>query len=276
MPTLPPEGAVPPSQQPHQAREVAESFGVDPERYDRARPRYPDALVAAVLDAAAGASVVDVGIGTGIVARQFRAAGCSVLGVEADARMAAWAREHGGFEVEVARFEDWDPAGRAFDAVVSGQTWHWIDPAAGAVRAARALRAGGRLAAFWNVDQPSSEVAEAFDAVYRRVLPGSLAAGQWAAPGESRYGGLTTRAADGIRASGAFGDPQEWHFGWERTWTRDQWLDQLPTTGGHTRLPAARLAEVLAGVAEAVDAMGGAFTMRYTAVVVAAERRLSA
>jgi SAM-dependent methyltransferase len=273
MPILPSEGAVPPSRQPHQAREIAESFGTDPERYDRARPRYPDALVAAVLDASPGPCVVDVGIGTGIVARQFRAAGCSVLGVEADARMAAWARDHAGFDVEVARFEDWDPAGRAFDAVVSGQTWHWIDPAAGADRAARALRPGGRLAAFWNVDRPSPEVAEAFGAVYGRVLPGSLAAGQWAAPGEARYAALTTRAADGIRASGAFGDPQEWHFDWERTWTRDQWTDQLPTTGGHTGLPAERLAQVLAGVAEAVDAMGGAFTMRYTAVVVTAERR---
>ncbi|MEY9873096.1 SAM-dependent methyltransferase [Streptacidiphilus sp. MAP12-33] len=272
MPILPSEGTAPPSQPPHRAREIAESFGVDPERYARARPRYPDALVAAVLDASPGRSVLDVGIGTGIVARQFRAAGCAVLGVEADARMAAFARERDGFDVEVARFENWDPAGRVFDAVVSGQTWHWIDPVPGAERAALTLRPGGRLAAFWNVDRPSPELAEAFGAVYRRVLPGSLAAGQWSATGEARYGALTTRAADGIRASGAFGAPEEWHFDWERTWTRDDWLDQLPTTGGHTRLPADRLEQVLAGVAEAVDAMGGAFTMRYTAVAVTAVR----
>jgi SAM-dependent methyltransferase len=272
MPTLPPEEAVPPSLQPHQVRDLAESFGADPERYDRARPRYPDALVAAVLAAVPGRAVVDVGIGTGIAARQFQDAGCAVLGVEADARMAAWAREQRGFEVEVGRFEDWDPAGRVFDAVVSGQTWHWVEPVAGAAKAAQALRPGGRLAAFWNVDRPSPEVAEAFGAVYRRLLPGSLAAAQWSASGEARYAALSSGAAEGIRASGAFDAPEEWHFGWERRWSRDEWLDQLPTTGGHTRLPAAQLEQVLAGVADAVDAMGGAFTLHYTAVVVTAAR----
>jgi hypothetical protein len=61
--------------------------------------------------------------------------------------MAEFAR-HAGLEVEVAKFEDWDAAGRAFHAVVSGQTWHWVDPVAGAAKAAQALRAYGRLAAF--------------------------------------------------------------------------------------------------------------------------------
>ncbi|WP_042422424.1 class I SAM-dependent methyltransferase [Streptacidiphilus anmyonensis] len=272
MPTLPPEGALPSPVSPHQVRELAESFGTDPERYDRARPRYPDALVEAVLAASPGRSVLDVGVGTGIAARQFEAAGCTVLGVDADPRMASWARDRRGCEVEIARFESWDPAGRLFDAVVSGQTWHWVDPLAGAAKAAHALRPGGRLAAFWNVDQPSPEVAAAFGAVYRRLLPDSLAAAQWSASGGVRYAALTARATDGIRASGSFSEPEEWHFAWDRDYTRDQWLDQLPTTGGHTRLPAAQLEQVLSAVADAVDAMGGAFTLHYTAVAVTATR----
>jgi SAM-dependent methyltransferase len=96
-----------------------------------------------------GRDVLDVGIGTGISARPFQAAGCRVLGVEVDARMAEFARQH-GFEVEVAKFEDWDPAGRTFDAVIAGQAWHWVDPVAGAAKAAEVLRPGGRLAVFWN------------------------------------------------------------------------------------------------------------------------------
>ncbi|WP_405148967.1 hypothetical protein [Sphaerisporangium sp. NBC_01403] len=52
------------------------------------------------------------------------------VGVEVDARMAEWARQR-GLEVEVAAFEAWDPAGRLFDAVVSGQTLpHRPGPAA--------------------------------------------------------------------------------------------------------------------------------------------------
>ncbi|WP_338011617.1 class I SAM-dependent methyltransferase [Streptomonospora alba] len=85
-----------------------------PRRYDRARPRYPEAVVEAIAGAAPGTEVVDVDCGTGIVARRFQAAGCRVLGVEADERMAAWARRH-GVRVEVARFESWAPGDRSFD-----------------------------------------------------------------------------------------------------------------------------------------------------------------
>jgi SAM-dependent methyltransferase len=112
--------------QPHQARPVAESFGSDPERYDRARPRYPEAMVQRIVGSSPGHDVLDVGCGTGIAARQFRAAGCRVLGVEPDARMADLARRS-GVRVEVATFEAWDPAGREFDAIVAGPAWHWID-----------------------------------------------------------------------------------------------------------------------------------------------------
>ncbi|MCA1695436.1 MAG: SAM-dependent methyltransferase, partial [Actinobacteria bacterium] len=45
MPPIPPERAALPDREPHQVRELAESFGVDPGRYDRARPGYPEALV---------------------------------------------------------------------------------------------------------------------------------------------------------------------------------------------------------------------------------------
>jgi hypothetical protein len=38
MPTAPSEPANPATPEPHQYRQMAESFGVDPERYDRTRP----------------------------------------------------------------------------------------------------------------------------------------------------------------------------------------------------------------------------------------------
>jgi len=250
---------------------VAESFGADPERYDRARPRYPQAMVERIVAASPGPDVVDVGCGTGIAARQFEAAGCRVLGVEPDERMAQWARRR-GLEVDVATFETWDPAGRAFDAVVSGQSWHWVDPVAGTAKAAQALRPGGRLAVFWNVDQPPPELAHAFAEVYHRAIPDSLAAGRWKTTGSDAYSMLCTRAADGIRQAGAFTDPQQWQFDWQRSYARDEWLDQLPTQGGHNQFPPATLEQVLAGIGAAIDTMGGGFTMRYTTMVVTAAR----
>lgn len=175
-----------------------------------AHTRYPQAMVDQIVAASPGPDVLDVGCGTGIVARQFEAAGCRVLGVDADARMA-----------DLAAFEAWDPADREFDAIVSGQTWHWIDPVAGAAKAAQALRSGGRLAVFWNAGQPLPEMAEFFAEVYRRVMPDSLAARQWTMPAVDGYSVLCTRAADGIQKVGAFGDPEQWRFDWEWSYTRD-------------------------------------------------------
>jgi SAM-dependent methyltransferase len=258
------------SDEPHRHREVAESFGADADRYDRARPRYPDALVERIVASSPGPDVLDVGCGTGIVARQLQAAGCLVLGVDADVRMADLARRH-GVEVEVATFEGWEPAGRAFDAVVSGQAWHWVDPVAGATKAAAALRPGGLLALFWNAFEAPPDLDAGFTAVYRRVLPDSPIS-RGGTPGPDGYLALCDKAADGMRQAGAFGDPERWRFDWERTYTRDEWLDQLLTFGANNKLPPDTLRELQAGVGAAIDAVGGGFTMRYGTVAVAAAR----
>lgn len=250
---------------------MAESFGVDTARYDRTRPRYPDAMVERIIAASPGPEFLDVGCGTGIAARQFQAAGATVLGVEPDSRMAGFARGS-GIRVEVATFEAWDPAGRDFDAVIAGTAWHWVDPLAGTRKAAQVLRPGGRLAAFWHVFQLPSDVAEAFAAVYQQVVPGSPFAGQAATQSMDAYLTRFTKVADEIREAGGFGEPQQWHFGWERSYTRDEWLDQIPTSGALTQLAPDKLAEVLKGVGTAIDALGGSFTMPYTTVVVTAAR----
>ncbi|MCM3921817.1 class I SAM-dependent methyltransferase [Frankia sp. AiPs1] len=270
MPTLPSGSARSADQELHRQRVMAESFGADPERYDRTRPRYPQAMVARIVTASPGPDLLDVGCGTGIAARQFRAAGCRVLGVDVDERMVQQAR-YGGVEVEVAAFEAWDPVGRTFDAVAAGQSWHWVDPVGGASKAAQVLRPGGRLAVFWNAGQPPPGLAAAFSAVYRRVLPDASLLHR-ALPGPDGYSTLLAGAADGIRRSGAFGDPQQWRFDREQSYTRDEWLDQVPTFGGHSTLPPASLARLLAGLGAAVDALGGAFSMRYTTVVITAAR----
>jgi SAM-dependent methyltransferase len=250
---------------PHEARRVAESFGVDAGRYDRTRPRYPAALIDRI--AAAGRDVLDVGSGTGIVARQLRAAGCRVLGVEPDPRMAAFGRRR-GVPAEVATFEEWDPAGRDFDTVVAGQAWHWVDPVAGAAKAARVLRPGGLLAVFWNVFAPPPALATALGEVYERVVP-ELPSLRSTPPIEP-YTRLANTAADGMR--GLFAAPEEWRFEWEHSYTRAEWLDQVPTFGSHNLLAVEQLRPMLAGIGAAIDAVGGRFAMRYTTLVVAAVR----
>lgn len=259
MPTLP---------ESHQARAVAEGFGTDAARYQRTRPSYPMALVQAIVDASPGPDVLDAGIGTGLSARPFRDAGCRVLGVEPDPRMAAAARA-AGFEVEESTFEAWDPGERRFDAVVAGQAWHWIDPVAGAVQAARVLRPGGRLAPFWNVFRPPPDIAAAFAGVYDRVLPDAPIK-SWARPALDQYLAGFGKTADAIRAAGTFGEPEQWRFDWERPYTRQEWLDQVPTHGGHQQLPPDVRAALLDGLGEVI---GEGFVMGYAAITVTAARR---
>jgi SAM-dependent methyltransferase len=276
MTTLPPESSGPGAPAttagpPHLQRKVAEGFGADATRYDRARPTYPAGLVERIVAASPGRDVVDVGCGTGISSRLFQAAGCRVLGVEPDPRMAEQARQ-GGTEVEVAKFEDWDPAGRSFDTVAAAQSWHWVDLVAGAAKAAAALRPGGRLAVFWNAFDPPRELRDAFAAVYRQVLPDSPLSGFWASPAIDTYRAGGGRAADGMRQAGRFGEPDEWLADWARPYTRDEWLDLVPTLGGFRQSPRNVQAELLAGLGAAVEAAGGAFTMGYTTLAVTAAR----
>ncbi|MBW5262700.1 hypothetical protein JGS43_39610, partial [Streptomyces sp. P01-F02] len=96
MPIVSRDHPEPPPSKPHEARRMAESFGVDAQRYDRARPGYPAALVTRIVAKSPGPhvrdiahahapgpgpgpDVLDIGCGTGIAARQFQAAGCTVL-----------------------------------------------------------------------------------------------------------------------------------------------------------------------------------------------------
>ncbi|MGW1737887.1 class I SAM-dependent methyltransferase [Nocardia sp. NPDC001965] len=250
---------------------IATSFGVDAQRYDRARPGYPGTLVTRILAGTSGTDVLDVGCGTGIAAAQFRDAGCTVLGIEPDARMAEFARAR-GLQVEVATFEAWQPGERMFDAVIAAQSWHWVDPVTGAAKAADVLRPGGRLAIFGHVYEPPAEVAEPFAAAFRRVAPDSPFSGQPARRPLELYRAGYAEFADRIRRTRQFGDPEQWRFDWQQSYTRDRWLELLPTTGGLTRLRADQLAEILDAVGEAVDSLGGSFTMDYTTLATVATR----
>jgi len=251
----------------HLDRARAQSFGAEAERYDRMRPRYPAALVDHLL-AGGPARVLDVGCGTGIAGLAFRARGAQVLGVEPDERMARVARGH-GLEVEVARFESWRPRGRRFELVISGQAWHWIDPLAGAARAAEALAPGGRVGAFWNFGRPQSQLREQIAAVYARLEPGLEGYSVLLGARDERL--AITREA--LAASGRFLPVQQRAWEWTRRYTTREWLEQLLTHSDHHALAPARRAALVGALGEVVDAAGGTLELAYSTELVTAALR---
>jgi SAM-dependent methyltransferase len=247
-------------------RSRAESFGAVAAQYDRVRPSYPPALVDALLVGGAQ-SVLDVGCGTGIAGALLVARGCAVLGVEVDARMAELARAK-GLEVEVGRFEEWDPHERRFDLVTSAQAWHWIDPRAGAVRAAQALRSGGLLGVCWNFGDPPPHVRELLSPIYTRLGPG-------VENYSVLFGNRDARVQDtldGLAAAGAYGPAETTRFAWSQRYDTAGWLAQLSTHSDHRALPAARRERLLDAVGGALDSVGGSFEMPYETVLVLARR----
>ncbi len=251
----------------HEQHERATSFGEDAEQYDRARPSYAEAMVDDLL--ADGAQrVVDVGCGTGIVGRLFLARGCTVVGVERDERMAAVARRS-AIDVVVTRFEDWDAPVAAFDLLVSGQAWHWVDPEVGPSKAASVLRPGGRFAAFWNTYRHDPEVASALAAVYADVAPqvarDSVVLGTMRVPPSRRDDAAMLEPA-------GFRDVEHRAYDWDRVYSRDEWVDQLPTHSDHRLLPADVRDAVLARVGAAIDELGGAITVHHSTRLLTARR----
>lgn len=247
----------------HANRGRAESFGAVAELYDRARPSYPPALIDALVEGGVR-DVLDIGTGTGIAGGLLAARGCRVLGVEVDGRMAERARAR-GLEVEVAPFERWDSRGRSFDLVIAAQAWHWIEPGAGARRAAGLLAPRGRLAVFWNLGDPPERVRAALAPVYDRLEP-QLEHGTRPA-GASRHGAPES-AVEAIAASGCFEPARIRRFPWSCSYDAAGWVALLATHSDHQTLPPARREAVLEAVAAALRGLGDPFEMGYETLLV--------
>jgi SAM-dependent methyltransferase len=128
-------------------------FGATSEDYARHRAGFPDSLferLAAHGVGRPGQSIVDLGTGTGSLARGFARRGCHVIGIDPAEALLQAASEldaSAGVSVEyrVARAEDTGLPDAAFDVVAAGQCWHWFDRPQAAIEAARILKSHGIL-----------------------------------------------------------------------------------------------------------------------------------
>lgn len=231
----------------HANRSRAESFGAVAANYDRYRPGYPEPLIDDLV-ALQPHDVLDIGCGTGKAARQIVGRGLSVLGVEVDPSMAEVARSH-GLTVEVSGFEQWDAAGRTFDLLVSGQAWHWIDPAVGPAKAAGLLRPGGVAALFWNHESDlEPAVRKVLDAAYREHAPELL---EMSAQDRKRRE-VKPYLAD-LKASHAFRSIETKEYPFDRTYTTDEWVGTVQTHSDHLQLDPVRRATLADELRSLID-----------------------
>jgi SAM-dependent methyltransferase len=124
-------------------------FGLAAADYAKHRQGYPEEFfrrLEALQAYRAGTRVLDVGTGTGLLARALAERGCVVTGVDPSAALLEQARAAGGGVTYVqATAEATALPDAAFDLVAASTCWHWFDREAAAREAMRLLAPGGRL-----------------------------------------------------------------------------------------------------------------------------------
>ncbi len=126
-------------------------FGLTADDYARHRAGFPSSFFERLQHwriGAPGQTVVDLGTGTGTLARGFAQRGCRVVGIDPSESLLAQARqlsEQQGLDVDyrVGIAEATGLSDESADVVTAGQCWHWFDGPRAAAEAHRILRHGG-------------------------------------------------------------------------------------------------------------------------------------
>ena len=168
------------------ARSYGKVFNAVADEYDRHRPTYPDELIDRACEAAGigpGASVLEIGCGTGQLTRSLLERGLRVTAVEPGERLIARTRAQldgtGDLQFVNARLEDASLPDAHYLAVFSASALHWIDPDVSWRKAADALVSGGTLAlvSYFGLEEPRCvDDQQALRAAIARIAP-ELAAG---------------------------------------------------------------------------------------------------
>jgi len=167
-------------------RVAAQGFDTAGTAYERGRPDYPPAAVAALVRALGlepGRRVLDVGAGTGKLARRLRPSGAWVAAVEPVATMrAGLARALPGLPLLGGAAEALPVGAGAVDGAVVGTAFHWFDGPLALGELHRVLRPGGHLGLVWLArDESVDWVAELVRLVdgYKRGDPPRYTDGRW-------------------------------------------------------------------------------------------------
>jgi SAM-dependent methyltransferase len=232
------------------------SFGAIAEDYDRLRSGPPEAAVDWLLPPDCQVAV-DLGAGTGLLARALARKVPRVLAVEPDERMAAVLRARAadaglsGIEVLQGTGEAIPFPDASADGVFVSSAWHWMDPDRAPQEVARVLRDGGRLGVIWTSRDWNTDWVREADAAR---LAGRQAAADGADEEPSRR-----RHREVILPGDLFGQVETASFGFTRRMTVDDVIGMLATySGAITASPQQRAAALAAARAVLAQRFPGA------------------
>lgn len=192
------------------------------------------------------------------------------------------------FDVDVARFDDWEPAGRTFDLLFSATAFHWVDPTLRWAKAASVLRPNGSIAlatnqtvagaTFTDLYQAARDLHASYASEIEVGLPTAATEMIEKIQSDPDDIGKVWHAAEpkgGLSLAGdAFNAPVVRWYEWETTYNAADARTLLSTYSQYLRLPADRREPLLAGIEDLVrDRFGGHVTRRYLAVLAVAQRR---
>ncbi|MET8575381.1 methyltransferase domain-containing protein [Streptomyces sp. NPDC005012] len=206
-------------------------FGLTAQDYRRHRAGFPPELITRLEREgveADGRDVLDIGTGTGSLARLLALAGGRVTGVDPAAALLEQARRldaEAGVTVQyrVGTAEDTGLPDASFDIVTAGQCWHWFDAPRAAAEVRRLLRPGGRavIAHFDWLPLPGNVVAATEDLIRAHNPAWSMAGGTGLYP---RW--LTDLATAGFRSIGTFS------FDLDVPYTPQDWVGRIRASAG--------------------------------------------
>jgi len=134
-------------------KDLRADFGKTASDYGRHRAGFPNEFFERLQTAGilrAGMRALDLGTGTGTIARGVALSRCEVTGLDRSAPLMAQAAELDRAAGVVVKYvnaaaEETGLPSADFDLVTAGQCWHWFDRPRAATEARRVLRSGGRL-----------------------------------------------------------------------------------------------------------------------------------
>ncbi|WNS42096.1 class I SAM-dependent methyltransferase [Paenibacillus sp. MMS20-IR301] len=239
--------------------------------YDLYRPSYPAALIDQIIEAAtltAGSDILEIGAGSGKASELFLDRGYRLLCIEPGPQLAELGRQkHKEKRVrfDVVRFEHWDGPECDFDLIFSAQAFHWVPQPEGYNKCGHLLKAGGKLALFWNfyqqgdsgLEQEIAAVCAEYEVFWFNTIDEI----------ERRVEMTAAELGD----SGVFKAPEIYCYPWSSRDNAESFINFLRTSNGFIGLPEVKQQELGSRLHALISSNGGVLQRNYICTLFIAE-----